>query len=295
MYKKGIILLSSIFLLAACGGEETTETTPEEPVAETEAEPEVETDAETEEVEEDVNNESVETNDTNHTYDALVDETTFSEEYGLQAWADYQAVVNDSNIGEITELNQESVNSENINGSSSNDIKELFDALDLREDVFQDEVEVSENEKLVFYRYPPAEDSEYNEVAMFLAESTFYFYDDNLVFTSITPGLYSVDLTNAPNVDDLMLFLTVDEIREIEPQIYTIAQMQVNGEKIEQVMIPAMGTDEEGNETLMAFYFFTKGEDILQYGYIPFEMVSQDFPTSSILLFNEVVPELESL
>lgn len=301
MVKKGIVFLSSLFLLAACGGEDTTDTELEsnsedlvsEPEVEAESEAETETESEAD-AEEEI--EVAETSNVAHTYDGLVNEATFTNDYGLQAWDDYQAVMQDIELGEITDiLNQENPPAAEVTGTSKGELEELFNSVDLREDVFQEEAEVNEAEDLVFYRYPPAEDSDYNDVALFLAEMTFHFYDDNMMFSAITPGFYSVEFNDVPSAEDLMLFVSVDEIKELNPQIFTVAEMQVDGERIQQVMTPAMATDEEGNDLLAAFYFFTHGEDILQYAFLPFEMVSQDFPTGSILVFQEIVPELEKL
>lgn len=279
MYKKGLIVLSGLFLLVACDEGKTTDPDPEEPVVEGTS----------------GNTEVTETNNSSHTYKNLVDETTFTEEYGLQAWKDYEAIINDVTLGEINLINVEDPNFEELNGTTSGEIQDRVDSIGVREDVFQDEVEVSEKEKMIFYRYPPATDSEYNESADFLAELTFYYADDNLMFSSITPGFYSVEMNDLPTADDLMTFMKVSDIEELDPKIYTIAEMQINNEKIEQVMTPAMAISEEGSEELMAFYFFTKEENIIQYAYLPFEMVSQDFPTHSILLYYQLIPELENL
>src|SRR5699024_8273978 len=178
---------------------------------------------------------------------------------------------------------------------SREEIQEEVDSIVEREDVFQDEVEVSENEILTFYRYPPAEDSEYKETAQFLAELTFYYADNNLMFSSITPGYYSVEMDNLPTANDLMTLMTVSEIENLNPKVYTISEMQINDDKIQQVMIPAMNVNEEGSEELLAFYFFTRDENIIQYAYLPFSMVSQDFPTNSILLFYQLIPKIENL
>lgn len=282
MYKKGLLALSSLFLLTACdeGKTTTTETDPEE-------EPVVE--------ETNGNSEVTETNNSTHTYNNLVDETTFTEEYGFQAWEDYKVITDDVTLGEINLINMEEPNFEELNGTTSEEIQERVDSIGVREDIFQDEVEVSEKEKMTFYRYPPATDSEYKETADFLAELTFYYADDNLMFSSITPGFYSVEMNDVPAANDLMMLMTVSEIEELSPKIFTIAEMQINDEKIQQVMIPAMNVNEEGSEELMAFYFFTKEENIIQYAYLPFEMVSQDFPTHSILLYYQLIPELENL
>src|SRR5699024_6851508 len=202
MYKKGLLALSSLFLLTACdeGKTTTTETDPEE-------EPVVE--------ETNGNSEVTETNNSTHTYNNLVDETTFTEEYGFQAWEDYKVITDDVTLGEINLINMEEPNFEELNGTTSEEIQERVDSIGVREDIFQDEVEVSEKEKMTFYRYPPATDSEYKETADFLAELTFYYADDNLMFSSITPGFYSVEMNDVPAANDLMMLMTVSEIEEL--------------------------------------------------------------------------------
>lgn len=242
---------------------------------------------------EEVVNENTDTN--SHLFSELVNESTFTEEYGLQAWEDYQAIIEDVTLGESTILNQEDGSLEDLNGTSSSEIEEKFAALDLRDDVFQDEAFLSEDEKMILYRYPPASDSDLTEVADFLAELTFYYADDNLMYTSITPGFYTLEFNDLPSTEDLTRMVSVSEIEEINPKIYTIAEMQVNGDNIQQVMVPSMHIDEEGEEVIMAFYFFAKGDKLLQFAYLPFEMVSQDFPTNSILLYYQLIPELENL
>ena len=281
MKKKGLIIFSSLFLLAACDKKETTDPDPDEPVVEG-------TNGQGEEVVPDQKTPA-------HLYENLVDETTFTEKEGLQAWEDYKAIIQDVNLGEISLINKENPNFDELNGTTSGEIQDQIDTIGISEEVFQDEVEVSDDEKLSFYRYPPAEDSEYAETAQFLSELTFYYADDNLMFSSITPGFYSVEMNDLPSAKDLMSVMTISEIEEFNPKVYTIAEMQINDEKIQQVMIPAMDVNEEGSEELMAFYFFTMDEDVIQYAYLPFEMVSEDFPTHSILLYYQIIPEIENL
>lgn len=279
MNKKGIIFFSSLLLLAGCGDKNTTDSDPEEPVVEgTEEKTEI-----------------FETESPSHTYNDLVNETTFTEEYGLQAWEDYKKIIDDVDLGKINLINEDNPNFDELNGTSREEIQEEVESIVEREDVFQDEVEVSENEILTFYRYPPAKDSEYKETAQFLAELTFYYADNNLMFSSITPGYYSVEMDNLPTANDLMTLMTVSEIENLNSKVYTISEMQINDDKIQQVMIPAMNVNEEGSEELLAFYFFTRDENIIQYAYLPFSMVSQDFPTNSILLFYQLIPEIENL
>lgn len=298
-FKKAIITLSGVFLLAACGGEETTESDTdtevvdseeevvEEPVAE-ETEDVKEPEAEPDEV-------SDESADASHTFDPLVAEDNFIEVYADQAWKDYKAVVADVGYGEVTILNQENPDFSEIEGTSSGEIEERFNALNVRDEVFIDTVEMNESEQLHFHRYPAEEGSEYSEISDFLAEIAFYYVEDNLMFTSITPGLYSLELGNLPEASELMTYLTLSEIQALDPQVFTIGEMKINGNNIQQIMIPATHVNEEGIEETLAFYFFTYGEDILYYAYIPFELVSQDFPTNSVAIYQQFIPELEQI
>lgn len=280
-------MVSSLLLLAACG-----DGTMEE--GNTDVEPdETELTEEPEQVEnpEETGNTAADS----HLMDGLVDEMTFMDEYGLQAWEDYQAMIADVTYGEVTILNEENADYSTIEGTTSDEMTERIEGLDLREEVVNDIIEVSDIEYMTFYRYPAKEGSELSEVSDFLSEITLYYVEDQLMFSSITPGLYSVELNNLPSTDDLMRLLTIGEIEEIDPRVYTVSEMKINGSLIQQTMTPAMHMDEEGNEVIMAFYFFTHGEDILQYAYLPFEMVSQDFPTNSVLLYQQMIPEIQSL
>lgn len=303
MYKRGIVLLSSIMLLAACG-DETNDPEVNDPVdgvedvesegTDEDVQEDVEDDMNDNDVEEDVDEDIDES--ATHLFDELIDETTFSEEYGLQAWEDYKHFVEMTTLGESTILNTEGFIAEDLGGTPTAEVEEQFASLNLREDVFQHETSLSETEKMVLYRYPPAEDSQYGEMADFLSEISLYYASDNLMFTSVTPGFYTIELgDNLPSTNDLMAMVRVDEIREFKPKAYTVAEMVINGERIHQLMTPAMHVDENGEEVLMAFYFFARGEDLLQYAYLPFEMVAQDFPTNSIILYYQLIPELEQL
>src|SRR5699024_12443969 len=97
------------------------------------------------------------------------------------------------------------------------------------------------------------------------------------MFSSITPGYYSVEMDNLPTANDLMTLMTVSEIENLNPKVYTISEMKINDEKIQQVMSTAMNVNEERSEELLAFYFFTIYEVIIQYAYIPFSIISQYF------------------
>lgn len=215
--------------------------------------------------------------------------------YALEAWNDYQEIVADAEYGDITLVQTETPDISKLNGSSFNEMEGRFNSLDLREDVYMEQVAINEQEELYFYRYPAEEESDLSEVSDFLAELTFYYIEDNLVFSAITPGLYQVELNDLPDVNLLTSFTTLSDLNTMNTQVFTIAELKVNDYPIHQMMIPALFINEEGNEELMAFYFFTHGDDILQYAYLPFEMVSQSFPDNSILLYQQIIPEIAQI
>lgn len=74
-----------------------------------------------------------------------------------------------------------------------------------------------------------------------------------------------------------------------------MAELKINQQMVHQLMTPALFINEEGTEELMAFYFFTHGEEIIQYAYLPFQMVSQSFPDNSIILYQQIIPEIATM
>ncbi len=294
--KLRLFLLTSVLLLAACGPDQTEESLGEElddtSLSTTKTE-EMETD--TESLTESDTGKTPDPASGSHLLADFIHEQTFMDPYALQAWEDYQAVAADASYGEITLVQTENPNLSQLDGSSLSDIEERFEGLPLREDVYMEQVDISESEALHFYRYPAEAESAYSELSDFLVELSYYFIEDHLVFSSITPGFYQVDLNNLPDAQTLMTFTTVPEIASINPQVFTIAEMKVKDQLIHQTMIPATFVNEEGSEEIMAFYFFSHGEDILQYAFLPFEMVSQSFPDNSVLLYQQIIPEISHM
>jgi hypothetical protein len=291
MNKKIVLSLASVLLLTACANEGTNETgpvdeEPEEAMTETlEAQETSEEEIEAAEVDE----------GRTHVFDHLITEKTFTAPEGYQGWEDYKIATDGVSLADFTMTNKENPNVNELDGDSAAELDERFEALGEREDVVRDEIEITERDKMAFHRYPPAADSEYNEVASFFSEITLYYVDDNLMFSAITPGYYSVELDDMLDLQELTSLLTISELEALEPSVYTVARMNIDGHQIEQIMTPAFAIDEDGNEMLMAFYLFIEGEDILQYAYLPFELVSQDFPTNAILVSQEMIAEFESL
>lgn len=299
--KKGFVFLSSFLLLVACdmnSVEEDTDSQNEKDTSITEVEKENSTENEANEESNDSKESSDDTTPTTnetHLLANFVNDQTFMDPYALEAWDDYQEIAADADYGDITLVQTETPDISKLNGSSFNEMEGRFNSLDLREDVYMEQVAINEQEELYFYRYPAEEESDLSEVSDFLAELTFYYIEDNLVFSAITPGLYQVELNDLPDVNLLTSFTTLSDLNTMNTQVFTIAELKVNDYPIHQMMIPALFINEEGNEELMAFYFFTHGEDILQYAYLPFEMVSQSFPDNSILLYQQIIPEIAQM
>lgn len=299
--KKGFVFLSSFLLLVACdmnSVEEDTDSQNEKDTSITEVEKENSTENEANEESNDSKesyDDTTPTTNETHLLANFVNDQTFMDPYALEAWDDYQEIVADAEYGDITLVQTETPDISKLNGSSFNEMEGRFNSLDLREDVYIEQVAINEQEELYFYRYPAEEESDLSEVSDFLAELTFYYIEDNLVFSAITPGLYQVELNDLPDVNLLTSFTTLSDLNTMNTQVFTIAELKVNDYPIHQMMIPALFINEEGNEELMAFYFFTHGEDILQYAYLPFEMVSQSFPDNSILLYQQIIPEIAQM
>lgn len=299
--KKGFVFLSSFLLLVACdmnSVEEDTNSQNEKDTSITEVEKENSTENEANEESNDSKesyDDTTPTTNETHLLANFVNDQTFMDPYALEAWDDYQEIVADAEYGDITLVQTETPDISKLNGSSFNEMEGRFNSLDLREDVYIEQVAINEQEELYFYRYPAEEESDLSEVSDFLAELTFYYIEDNLVFSAITPGLYQVELNDLPDVNLLTSFTTLSDLNTMNTQVFTIAELKVNDYPIHQMMIPALFINEEGNEELMAFYFFTHGEDILQYAYLPFEMVSQSFPDNSILLYQQIIPEIAQM
>lgn len=304
---KYFMLLSSAFILMACDTSEPEEVTPEEnPTEEVDPDENGDTGSDvTEDPDGDIeeNPDSNPNNDdTNNQTDAhsspvanLINKNTFMEPYALQAWNDYQVLVNNVTYGESTVLYEENPDFSVIEGTSLEEMTNQISAINLREDVYTEKLDLNETEEIHYYRYPAEADSAFSEISDFLAELTFYYIEDNLLMTAITPGYYSLELDNLPDAQTMTTFLTVDEIEALDSKVFTIASMKINGNIIRQIMMPANFIDEEGNEQIVAFYFFAHEEDIVQYAYLPFETVMQSFPDYSVLVYQEIIPTIADL
>lgn len=273
---KKVVLASSLLLVAGCrnGAKEASSSS----VSETEESVSSMSMEESESVEIDSvsseESESVATTPGTHVFSEMITQNTFSNEHGYEAWEVYQTVIENYQLSDY-------MDPADTTGSTVDEIDALFDPAIMRE-----EVDISEEQKMVLYRFPDEEGGEFSEISMFLSEIAFYFLNDHLVFSSITPGFYEVSLTDAEEFDVLGNLYTVEELVALEPQVFTVSEVKVEGEVLRQTMVPAQPLPDQTDVMLNAMYFFVSGEDILHYSVVPFEQVSQDFPTNSILIFN---------
>ena len=270
--KNRLFLLVCICLLAGCGSkgaeeetEQSSQVSFEESVSEWSSA-------------ESSSDEPVISESDTHIFDLLVDETTFLNEYGYQAWLDYSRITAAYKLDDGT-----------TTGSTSAEIDDMLDG-----SIEKVETVISENEKIILYRYPDVEGGEYSEVSSFLSELSFYFINDSLVFSSVTPGLYQLYIDQAQPYEVLGNLYTVDELKQTNAQILTIAESMVNGELLRQIMVPGQEVEGQQHTGLNAVYFFVSGTDIIQYAYVPFENVSQDFPTGSILTYNSYINHISN-
>lgn len=290
--KKGAILFFSMLLLGACGtgdteeGSETSvDTAMEVQSEETNAESSSAETADSSvaqgansgaaggvntETETTSENQSSET----HTFDGVVHEETFTTETGYQAWTDYSKATSQYNLGDI-------LNYANPEGTTISEIDQLMD-----DNLEKAEAPINETEQMVFYRYLDEELAETTDLSPYVSEIAYYFVDEQLMFSSVTPTYYQVNQTDAHDIETLSSIATVSELEELQPQVFTVAEMKLNGETIKQIMVPSQPAEDQSDVMLNAYYLFVIGDDVIHSMYVPFTEVAQDFPSSSIIIFN---------
>ncbi len=286
--KTNSLFFLSVALLVGCCANQIKETpTEEQTVAPPiEAVEEADTDADT------VGVERTSVIDNPHTFANMVNETTFMDPDALDVWEDYQSIVEDISYGDMDVLRKESPVVSDLDGTSQREIGDLFSVIHLRDDVIVEKVAIADGEEMHLYRYPAPAESGLSKISDFLVELSFYYADDHLMFSSITPGLYELNVNDLPTAETVTSLTKVSEIEALNPQVLTVAEMEFQGNLIQQIMIPGIALTEEGQEAMAAFYLFTQGDDILYYAFLPFELVSQSFPDYSLIIFGEILPEM---
>lgn len=216
-------------------------------------------------------------------FDSLIDEETFTNEGGYQAWMDYKEITSAYTLGDLTGSTEDA-------GSTLEEMDQLIEEVLDRDDVIRDVIEITETDKMIFYRYPLSEESTDRS-----AELSFYYIEDELMFSSITPSFYSVDITSASTYEELTTLITLDEILEREPEVFTVAQVNLYGDVFNQLMVASQSPAGEEEGSVSAFYFITMGEAIVQYATVPFLETAQDFATYSVMVFSDFVSTLNSM
>jgi len=245
-----VLLSSSLLILSACGGVEWPPTSPEP------GNPETETNSENEDTgEKQASSASSETKNSateasqqsqsanSHIFDKLITEETFNNEFGYQAWQEYKNITSQYTLADYETLEGE--------GSSPEEIKEL-----MSEDIQSEEIDYSESSinKILLYRFPDEEGGEYSEVSDFLSEIAFFFSEDELIYSSVTPGYFELN-TETHDSEMVVSATNVSDLESLNPQVYTVAEVNLAGEILNQIMVPGLPAD-QNNQMMNAIYFF---------------------------------------
>lgn len=213
----------------------------------------------------------------------LITEDTFTNEIGYGAYEDYLELTEEYDLRNYTDSGD--------TGSSPEDIETMMpDGLEKNEADFSDSIH------MVVYRYPDEE--LYNEAAgepSMMAEISFIFEDDALIFSSITPGFYEVDISNIDTLDTIGQFTFMNEVSGIDPEVFTLSEINHHGYIFQQVMISAAPIDDHPGSVATAAYIIFLGDDVMQMIAYPFMEASQDFPSYSYFVYNMFIENLAAL
>lgn len=213
----------------------------------------------------------------------LVTEDTFTNEIGYGAFEDYVDITEEYTLSNYTAPDGE--------GSTPEEIDQM-----MKDDLDKNEADFSDTIHMVVYRYPDEEmyNEEMNEPGM-MAEISFIFEDDQLIFSSITPGYYEVDVSDLDDIETIGEFTDMEEVTDLNPEIFTIAEINHHGYIFQQVMLSASPMDDYPDSPATAAYIIFLGDDVMQMIGYPFMEASQDFPTYSYAIYNTFIENLAAL
>lgn len=257
--KKGIILFFSIFLLVSCGADvqetsdiETTENIEELKIEELEVE-------ESEETAE-VNTYPIEN------FDEFVVDHMFEAEIGNQAWEDYKRITNEYMLGEEALLDK--------TGNTPEEITDLMDNI-VDESVVVDTSELTQNniEHLTYY-YGADTLEEASAII------SFYFIEDELIYSAIVPGVYTLNKPTYEIDEDFSSIKNLDELKAFEPlpQVFGISEYTNDGQIYRALQVAASNPSTEDQSSLNVFMF--KGDQLI-------DRTVDDFEDSATNTFEE--------
>lgn len=213
----------------------------------------------------------------------MIQDDTFTNEIGYGAWEDYLEVTENYTLREYTNPDD--------TGSTSEEIEDL-----MPDNLEKNEADFSDTVHMVVYRYP--DDEMYNDAAgepSMMAEISFIFENDQLIFSSITPGYYEADISNLETLETLGQFTSIEEVAAGDPDVFTLAEINHHGYVFQQLMISAAPTDDYPGSAATAAYVIFLGDNVIQMIAYPFMDASQDFPSYSYLIYNTFIENLAAL
>lgn len=204
----------------------------------------------------------------------LVKEDTFTNEIGQGVWEKYQQMTEDYEMKDVFKPED--------SGSTRAEIEDMMSDMELE----PDSLDMEGGYTLIIYHFPDDELAHDNGDPFIMADVTYVFDpEDNLIYSSIAPGYYEVELSDAPTADGISQVSTMSELSEShDPEVFTIGEMVINEATITQTMIPV---DSEDNT--LGLYIYALGDSIIYSNGDLFFTVGADFPTYSFMYFQELV------
>jgi len=75
-----------------------------------------------------------------------------------------------------------------------------------------------------------------------LSEIAFFFSEDELIYSSATPGYFELN-TEAHDSELIVSTANVSDLESLNPQVYTVAEVNLAGEVLNQIMVPGLPAD----------------------------------------------------
>ncbi|CAM4346174.1 hypothetical protein [Lacicoccus alkaliphilus] len=204
----------------------------------------------------------------------LVKEDTFTNDTGHAVWGKYQEVTEEYELKDVYDPEG--------SGTSMDEVEEMMAEAEVEPESF----DLDDGRTLMIYHFPDEALAHEDGEPFIMADVSFVFdEEDHLIHSSVAPGFYELELSGTPVAEDLEEVVYLTDLQENhEPQVFTIAEMVINGATITQTMIPV----DAGDNTL-GLYIYGLGDTIVYSNGDLFFTVSTDFPTYSYLHFQELV------
>lgn len=261
--KKGIILFLTIFILVSCGTD-VQETSDRETTNRETTENVEELKLEELEVEESEETAEVNTYPIDN-FDEFVLDHMFEDKIGNQAWEDYKIITNEYTLGEEALLDK--------SGNTTKEIANIMDSI-VDENVVVDTSELSEIEHLIYYYGADT----FEEASAIIS---FYFMEDELIYSAIVPGMYTLNQPTYEVDESFSSIKTLDELKAIEPlpQIYGVSEYKNEGQLYRALQVAAASSSSTETESSLIVFMF-KGDQLI-------DSTVDDFEDSASNTFEE--------